>query len=52
VAEFVLTGQRGPFGQGVGQGAEFERFEQSGQIGADRISGCTLGWWWRRRFRP
>ena len=27
----------------VGQGAEFERFEQSGQVGADWICRCTMG---------
>ena len=43
VAEFVLAGQCGPFGQGVGQGAEFEGFEQPGQVGADRVGGCTVG---------
>ena len=43
MAEFVLAGQRGTFGQGVGQGAEFERFEQSEQVSADRVGGCTVG---------
>jgi hypothetical protein len=39
VAEFVLAGQGGAFGQGVGRGAEFEGFEQPGQIGADGLGG-------------
>ena len=43
MAEFVLAGQRGAFGQGVGQGAEFEGFEQSDQISADRVGGCAVG---------
>ena len=41
MAEFVLAGQGGAFGQGVGQGAEFEGFEQSGQISADGVGGGT-----------
>ena len=42
MAEFVLAGQGGAFGQGVGQRAEFEGFEQSGQVSADRIGGARV----------
>jgi hypothetical protein len=39
----VLAGQRGPFGQGVCQGTEFERLEQSVQVSTDRVGECTMG---------
>ncbi len=43
MTEFVLAGQSGAFGQGVGHRAEFEGLEQSEQVSADRVGGATGG---------